>query len=97
VEECQSVLIAAYHASHGRFDLLGYKALDFGDPIDWHLDPVAGRRAPQVHWSVLDPLDASQVGDSKVIWELNRHQWLVHLRQGRRVTREGGEADAVVR
>jgi hypothetical protein len=96
VEECQSVLIAAYHASHGRFDLLGYKALDFGDPIDWHLDPVAGRRAPQIHWSVLDPLDASQVGDSKVIWELNRHQWLVHLGQAWRLTRDERYPQAVI-
>jgi hypothetical protein len=62
-----------------RFDLLGYRDLSFGDPVDWHLDPVSGRRAPLVHWSRLDPLDATALGDSKVIWELNRHQWLVGL------------------
>jgi len=70
----------------GRFDLLGYRGLSFGDPPDWHLDPVAGRRAPMAHWSRIDPLDAAQVGDSKVIWELNRHQWLVRLGQAYRVT-----------
>lgn len=64
-----------------RFDLLGYRDLSFGDPIDWHLDPVAGRRAPFVHWSRLDPRDPAHGGDSKVIWELNRHQWLVRLGQ----------------
>src|SRR2546423_2221523 len=96
VEECQSVLISAYHASHGRFNLLGYKGLEFGDPIDWQLDPVAGRRAPFVHWSRLNPLDASQVGDSKVIWELNRHQWLVHLGQAWRLTHDDRYAHAVV-
>ena len=96
VEECQSVLISAYHASRSRFDLLGYKGLDFGDPIDWHLDPVSGKRSALVHWSRLDPLDAAQVGDSKVIWELNRHQWLVHLGQAWRLTGDERYGHAVI-
>lgn len=69
-----------------RFDLLGYRGLFFGDPMDWHLDPISGRRAPLVHWSRLDPLDPGAVGDMKVVWELNRHQWLVHLGQAYRAT-----------
>jgi hypothetical protein len=70
----------------GHFDLLGYRGLDFGDPLDWSLDPVSGRRAPLRHWSTLDPLDGSAIGDSKVIWELSRHQWLVRLGQAYRLT-----------
>ena len=96
-DECQSVLISAHHASHGRFDLLGYRGLEFGNPIDWHFDPVAGRRAPVLHWSRLNPLDVTQVGDSKVIWELNRHQWLVHLAQAWRLTHDDRYAHLVVR
>ena len=61
--------------------------LRFGQPVDWHLDAVSGRRAPLVHWSRLNPLDAVVVGDSKVVWELNRHQWLVTLAQAYRLTR----------
>ena len=95
-EECQAILIAAHHASHRRFDLLGYRALEFGDPVDWHLDVVAGRRAPLVHWSKLDPLDAPAVGDSKVIWELNRHQWFVQLGQAWRLTRDERYAHAIL-
>ena len=64
-----------------RFDLLGYRQLSFGDPIDWHLDPVNGCRAPQLHWSAIDPLDPARVGDSKVVWELSRHQWTMQLAQ----------------
>lgn len=70
----------------GRFDLLGYRDLCFGDPPDWHLDPVSGRRAPLAHWSEIEYLDAGRAGDSKVIWELNRHQWLVRLGQAYRLT-----------
>lgn len=79
-----------------RFDLLGYRELSFGDPIDWHLDPVARRRAPLVHWTLLDPLDAATVGDHKVVWELNRHQWLVGLGQAYRLTGDERYAQAFV-
>jgi len=63
----------------GKYDLLGYKELTFGnaeDVVDWHLDPVSGRRPPFKFWSRVPYLDP-KVGDHKVIWELNRHQhWL---------------------
>lgn len=61
------------------FKLLGHRALILGAPIDWHRDVVSGQRAPFLHWSRIDPLDPASVGDSKVTWELNRHQWLVDL------------------
>jgi hypothetical protein len=77
---------AADRALGKRFDLLGYRDLSFGDPIDWHLDPVAKRRTLLVHWTLLDPLDAALVGDSKVVWELNRHQWFLTLGQAYRLT-----------
>lgn len=85
-ESRRRVLAAAESLLGNRFDLLGYRALSFGDPIDWHLDPVSGRRAPLRHWSLVDPLDVDAVGDSKVTWELNRHQWLVRLAQAYRLT-----------
>jgi hypothetical protein len=65
----------------GRFDLLGHRDLSFGDPIDWHRDPVWHRRSPDTHWSLIDVLDPAVVGDSKIVWELNRHQWMVRLAQ----------------
>src|SRR5712691_3521234 len=95
-DDCQAVLVTAHHASRGRFDLLGYRGLEFGDPVDWHFDPVSGRRAPLAHWSRVDPLDCTTTGDSKVIWELNRHQWLVHLGQAWRLTGDQRYAQDVV-
>lgn len=64
-----------------RFDLLGYEGLDFGRDIDWHLDPVHGKRAPRNPWYQIPFLDFDQAGDHKIIWELNRHQHLVTLAQ----------------
>ena len=81
-----AILAEADLLCRGRFNLLGYHDLSFGNPVDWHLDPIAGRRAPRAHWSRLDPLDPSVVGDSKVTWELNRHQWLVRLGQAYRLS-----------
>jgi hypothetical protein len=69
-----------------RFDLLGYRNVNYGARIDWHLDAVNGRRAPQRAWYNIPYLDFGQVGDSKVIWELNRHQHLVTLAKAYRLT-----------
>jgi hypothetical protein len=65
----------------GNFDLLGWRDLRFGDPIDWQLEPVSGKRAQLVHWSRLNYLDAGVFGDKKIVWELNRHQYFVTLGQ----------------
>ncbi|MGC1478293.1 MAG: hypothetical protein WA804_20765, partial [Terriglobales bacterium] len=47
--------------------------------IDWHLDPVHGKRAPLDPWFKIPFLDFAVAGDHKVTWELNRHQHLVTL------------------
>ena len=65
----------------GKFDLLGFKGLNFGDPIDWHFEPVSRKHIPLHHWSKLDYLDADIAGDKKIIWELNRHQYFQTLGQ----------------
>ena len=59
---------------------------NFGDnfkDIDWHLDPVHGKRAPLDPWFKIPFLDFAVVGDHKVTWELNRHQHLVTLAKAR--------------
>lgn len=84
--ERDSLLHSADRFCEGRFSLLGYTDLDFGAPVDWHFDPVSEKRSPRVHWSRIDALDPGAVGDSKVIWELNRHQWLVRLGEAYRLS-----------
>lgn len=82
------ILAAADRVLAGRFDLLGYRGLSFGDPIDWHLDPVHGRRAPAIHWSRIPYLAADEVGDHKIVWELNRQQHLLLLARGYLLSRD---------
>ncbi len=75
------IVARADRITNGHFDLLGLRQLNFGDPIDWHLEPLAGKRGPRVHWSSLNFLDAELFGDKKITWELNRHQYFAVLGQ----------------
>jgi glycosyltransferase involved in cell wall biosynthesis len=77
----KEIVTQANRIVSGRFDLLGFPDLDFGTPINWLLEPVSGKAAPQIHWSRLNYLDAELVGDKKITWELNRHQYFVKLGQ----------------
>jgi hypothetical protein len=69
----------AEKAIEGKFDLLGYQNLDFGAAVDWHFEPISGKRSPLKHWKQFDELDAEETGDKKIIWELNRHQHFFDL------------------
>ena len=90
----RQIQIDAERLHAGEFDLLGYRGLRFGNPIDWQLDPVHNRRSPMLHWSRINALDPATVGDSKVVWELNRHQWIVRLAQAFVLTGDERHADA---
>jgi len=73
-----------------RFDLLGYCDLDLGPRLDWHRDPVHGKTAPRDLFYRVPYLDFAAVGDSKIIWELNRHQHFITLGKAYQLT---GKAD----
>lgn len=77
--ETAEILRQADNICGHRFDLLGYKDLDYGPEVDWHLDRVHGKRAPLIPWFQIPFLEFAAVGDHKVTWELNRHQHLVTL------------------
>jgi Heparinase II/III-like protein/Heparinase II/III N-terminus len=77
--QVEAIVSCAHRIRHHRFDLLGYENLDYGTPIDWHVDVVHGKRAPKTPWFKIRYLDFQQVGDAKITWELNRHQHIVIL------------------
>jgi len=80
-DTAQRIVEQADRICEGKFDLLGFRNLSFGDPIDWHFEPISGKRIPLEHWSKLDYLDAGVAGDKKIVWELNRHQYFMKLGQ----------------
>jgi uncharacterized heparinase superfamily protein len=95
--ERAAILAAAENAIEGRFDLLGYTNLEFGAPLDWHLNPLTGDRAPLVHWSRLDPVAPIGQGDLKVFWELHRHSHFVTLGQAFWLSNDPRFAEAFVK
>lgn len=70
----------------GRFSLLGHGPIEFSDPIPWSRDMLRGVTAPDAHWSRIAYLDPAVTGDHKLVWELNRHQFLVTLGQAYALT-----------
>lgn len=94
--EQRALCAIADDACAGQFRLLGYHHLNFGTPIDWHYDPVHDRRAPLRHWSRIRYLDMDEVGDHKIVWELNRQQFLVTLGQAYVLTGEERYARAAL-
>ena len=66
-----------------KFDLLGLADLIYGlrGNIDWHLDPVSKNASPKDWWQGVKYIGRKSNVDSKIIWELNRHQHFVLLAQ----------------
>ncbi|HKT34002.1 MAG TPA: alginate lyase family protein [Nitrospira sp.] len=94
--ECERLLRRADRAIAGRFDLLGLSDLWFGQPIDWHLEPLAEKRTGNAHWSVIRYLNPEVAGDKKITWELNRHAHFVTLGQAYLVTKDDRYAEAFI-
>jgi Heparinase II/III-like protein/Heparinase II/III N-terminus len=85
-QEATAIQQRADRICEHRFDLLGYEDLNFGEKIDWQLDAVHRKRAPSKPWFRIRYLDFAEVGDSKITWELNRHQHLVTLAKAYRIS-----------
>lgn len=84
--QAEEIIRRAERICEHRFDLLGYRDLDYGESINWHLDLVHGKTAPRKPFHRVKYLDFAQVGDSKITWELNRHQHLVTLAKAYRLS-----------
>jgi len=64
-----------------RLRILAYPEVTCGIGIPWRRDLVHDKESPLAHWSRLRYLDFSSVGDSKIVWEPNRHQHFFTLGQ----------------
>ena len=78
-ESAEKIIAKAGKIVAGKFDLLGYESLDFGSPVDWHYEPISGKRSPRKHWKQFDELSSEETGDKKIVWELNRQQYFFTL------------------
>ncbi len=79
--EREAIIARADRIVGGTFDVLGLKGQSYGSPVNWQRDPLSGRTAPLVHFTRVPYLDYDAVGDHKLTWEVNRHQWFGQLAQ----------------
>lgn len=70
----------------GGVDLLGQTFSTLG--TDWHLDPQSGVRSPLDFGPLFDYRDGGVGGNTRNVWELNRHQHLVPVALAFAATRE---------
>lgn len=71
-----------------RFRIFGYPEVACGDRIPWRRDFVHGIESGLEHRSRVPYLEFKKVGDSKIVWEPNRHQHFVTLGQAYALTGE---------
>ena len=81
----QEVEAVAEHALNGRYVLFG-EPQDWGIEPEWRRDVVSGKVSGTAYFRRVPYLNSALTGDHKVIWELNRHQYLVALAQAWRFT-----------
>lgn len=93
----QQIMEQADAVCRDAFEILGYGKLSFGSPINWQFDAVSGQKIAPAHGSRIKYLEKNQVGDSKVVWELNRHQWLLDLGQAWRLSGDARYAQCFAR
>jgi hypothetical protein len=96
-EQAKRIVERAQKILKHRFDLLGFTDLAYGNPIDWQIDLVNAKRAPRKPFYLVRYLDFDEVGDSKITWELNRHQHFVILAKAYRLTGDGRYVDEILR
>lgn len=96
-EAVSQIIEKAERLSEGKFDLLGYLNLDFGEAFDWHYEPISGKHIPLKHWKQFDELETEETGDKKIIWELNRHQHFFTLGVAYQLSKDEIFADVFVR
>ena len=95
-DEAESIVVEANEICRHHFRLLGYRDVDYGAEVDWHLDAVHGLRAPLLPWFKINFLDFAGVGDHKVTWELSRHQHLVTLAKAWLLSGRDGYAQEIL-
>ncbi|MCC6557996.1 MAG: alginate lyase family protein [Polyangiaceae bacterium] len=76
----------ADEATRGRILCFSRWIGDYGDPVDWHRNPVNGRRwEPRAHWSQA-LAGAGRIGDVKLTWEIGRFPHAYHMARAAALT-----------
>ena len=96
----QQAVEAANAVRHGKFSFLGAD-LALSYPIAWQTDPLTGKDWSRNFYADVpipfcDADDSrTAVGDPKIVWELNRHEYLIDCGKAYLLTRDDRYAELV--
>ena len=79
---------AADRVLAGRYNVFALRDVELGFPPPWNRDPKMGVEVQLLFGKMLNYRDEKLLGDSKYLWELNRHAELVILAQAYYLTGE---------
>lgn len=79
----------------GKVKVFG-KELALSDKYDWVTDPLSSIRWPRRFFLDIDYRRENCPGDPKLIWELNRQQWLVTMGVAYRITGDEKYANNII-
>ena len=72
VDDKAKIIKIADNAIKGKIYCFSRWTADYGDPINWHKNPVTGYEWPKdKHWTNLEELSKDS-GDVKYVWEVSR-------------------------
>jgi glycosyltransferase involved in cell wall biosynthesis len=80
-DDVAALLADADRICAGQITVYAAQVVDVGMAPDWHRDPASGLVGPSIYAGDIVVGDAAQVGDIKLVWEINRHQQWVRLAQ----------------
>ena len=72
------------------------KALSINQPIDFHKDIFSGKRFPEAQFSKTIDMRTDRYGSAKVVWEVNRLQFLLPLLVNYKATGDKTKLDLFV-
>lgn len=81
------VINSADDIVHHRFNIFSI-SIDYGNSINWHLDPKTNNSWPLKFWGDINYRDGGTIGGIKFAWELNRLHHLPHLAIAFSLTKE---------
>ncbi len=77
----EEILAQAERICAHRFRIFAFPEVQAGEKIPWRRDLVHGKETRLDHWARIPYLDFETAGDSKIVWEPNRHQHFFTLGQ----------------
>jgi hypothetical protein len=79
--ERNRIIATAEQIIADKFPVFNLGFISYGNPPRWNFDPIHKVTAPECFYSDIDYLDPTIVGDSKVVWEISRFQFVYDLGQ----------------